>query len=84
LWDLACLVRKDEPFFPANAYLLSRKSKQRTPPSRVRYKRDEKGYVAAAFFLFPRKTESGVPRISPSGKTVEFTRKIEGATLRVA
>jgi len=33
---------------------------------------------------FPRKTESGAPRISPDEKTVESTCKIEGSTLRVA
>jgi hypothetical protein len=80
---LAPLVRKDENFFPASAYLQSRKSKQRTLPSHVCYERDEKGFGAAAVFLFPRKTESGVSTISPGRKTVEFICKIEGATPRL-
>jgi hypothetical protein len=63
--DMAPFVRKDKNFFQANAYLQSTKSKQRTLSSHVRYVRDEKGVVAAAVFLFPRKTESGVPTISP-------------------
>src|ERR1700726_1383561 len=53
-------------------------------PSHVRYERDEKGFVAAAVFLFPRKTEWGVPTISPDEKTIEFTCKIEGSPPRVA
>jgi hypothetical protein len=82
--DTAPYCSKRRDFFQANAYLQSRKSIQRIIPSHVRYERDEKGFVAAAVFLFPRNTESGAPTISPDEKTVEFTCKIEGSTLRVA
>jgi len=82
--DMAPFVRQDENFCQANAYLQSRKSIQCTLPSHVRCERDEKGFVAAAVFLFPRRIDSGAPTIFPDEKTVEFTCKIEGSTLRVA
>jgi hypothetical protein len=82
--DMARFVRKDENFFQTNAYLQSRKSIQRTLPSHVRYERNEKGSSPPLSSYFVRKTESGAARISPDEKTVEFTCKIEGSTLRVA
>jgi hypothetical protein len=82
--DMAPFVRHDEKFFEANAFLELRKSKQKLPPSHVRYERDEKGQlVTSAIFFFPKKTPSGDPTIGSDEKNVEFTCKIEGSTLRV-
>jgi len=82
--DMTPFVRKDEKFFQANSYLLPRKSKQKISPSHVHYERDEAGQrVTAAVFFFPKKTGSGDPTIASDEKNVEFTCKIEGATLRV-
>jgi hypothetical protein len=71
------LFEKDENFFQANAYLQSRKSIQRTLSSHVRYEHDKKGFVAAAVFLFPRKTESGVPTISPDERPSNSPAKLK-------
>jgi len=82
--DMAPFFRNDEEFFRANAFLEMRKSKQKISPTRVAYKRDQKGIlVAAAIFFFPRKTASGSPTISSDEKNVEFICKIEGSVLRV-
>ena len=82
--DMAPFVRHDEKFFEANAFLELRKSKQKLPPSHVRYEGDEKGQlVTSAIFFFPKKTPSGDPTIGSDEKNVEFTCKIEGSTLRV-
>jgi hypothetical protein len=82
--DMAPFVRKDEKFFQANSYLQPRKSKQKISPSHVHYERDEAGQlVTAAVFFFPKKTGSGEPTIASDEKSIEFTCKLEGATLRV-
>jgi hypothetical protein len=82
--DMVPFVRHEEKFFEANAFLELRKSKQKLPPSHVRFERDEKGQlVTSAIFFFPKKTPSGDPTIGRDEKGVEFTCKIEGSTLRV-
>jgi hypothetical protein len=82
--DMAPFVRKDEKFFQTNSYLLPRKSKQKISPSHVHYERDEAGqWVTAAVFFFPKKTGSGDATIANDEKSIEFTCKLEGATLRV-
>jgi hypothetical protein len=78
------LFAKTKTSFKRTPYLQSRKSIQRILPSHVRYERNEKGSSPPLSSYFVRKTESGAARISPDEKTVEFTCKIEGSTLRVA
>ena len=82
--DMAPFVRKDEKFYQANAYIQTKKTKQKISPSHVRYERDEKGaLVTAAIFFFPKKTSSGDSVIASDEKNVEFNCKIEGSTFRV-
>jgi hypothetical protein len=82
--DMAPFVRKDEKFSQANAFLQTKKTKQKISPSHVRYERDAEGVlVTAAVFFFPKKTPSGDRTITLDEKSVEFTCKIEGSTLRV-
>jgi hypothetical protein len=82
--DMTPFARHDEKFFQANSFLEPKKSKQKIAPSHVVYERDEKSQlIAAAVFFFPRKAASGEPTIGSDEKGVEFSCKIEGATLRV-
>ena len=82
--DMAPFTRKDEKFYQANAYLQSKRSKQKIPPSHVRFERDTKGIlVTSALFFFPRKTASGEPTIPSDEKSVEFNCNMDGSSLRV-
>jgi len=81
--DMAPFVRHDENFYQANSFLDVKKTKQKIPPSHVRYERDEKGLVGAAVFYFPKKTASGELTLPGDEKNVEFNCKIEGSRLRV-
>jgi hypothetical protein len=81
--DMAPFVHHDEKFFQENSFLDVKKTKQKISPSQVRYERDDKGLVAAAVFLFPKKTTAGEPTVPSDEKNVEFNCKIEGSRLRV-
>lgn len=81
--DMTPFVRHDEKFFQDNSFLDVKKTKQKISPSNVRYERDDKGLVAAAVFLFPKKTAAGEPTMPTDEKNVEFNCKIEGSRLRV-
>ena len=81
--DMTPFVRHDEKLFQENSFLDVKKTKQKISPSSVRYERDEKGFVAAAVFLFPKKTAAGEPTVPSEEKNVEFNCKIEGSRLRV-
>lgn len=82
--DMAPFVSHDEKFFRDNAYLETKKTKQKISPSHVQYDRDEKGQlVTFAIFFFPKKTPSGDPTVPADEKNVEFNCKIEGQSLRV-
>ena len=81
--DMAPFVHHDEKFYQDNSFLDVKKTKQKISPSHIRYERDEKGLVAAAVFLFPKKTASGEPTVPSDEKNVEFNCKIEGSRLRV-
>lgn len=80
--DMSPFLRHDEKFYQANSFLELKKSKTKISPTHVSYERDDKG-VSTAVFFFPKKTASGDPIISDQEKNVEFSTKIEGATLRV-
>src|SRR6267154_5274261 len=81
--DMAPFTRKDEKFYQANAYLQLKRSKQKIPPSHVRFERDAKGIlVTSALFFFPRKTAAGEPTISADEKSVEFNCNMDGSSLR--
>lgn len=80
--DMSPFLRHDEKFYQANSYLELKKSKTKISPTHVSYERNDKG-VSTAVFFFPKKTASGDPVIPSEEKNVEFSTKIEGATLRV-
>lgn len=83
--DMTPFVRKDSKFFQANAFLETKKNKEKLSPSQVHYELGSDGVlVTAAIFFFPKKTSSGQPAIAVDEKNVEFTCKIEGSTLRVS
>lgn len=82
--DMAPFVRHDEKFFQDNSFLDLKKTKQKIPPSHVRYERDDKGLVAAAVFFFPKKTAAGEPTVPSDEKNVEFSCKLEGSKLSVS
>jgi len=81
--DMTPFVRNNEQFFQTNSFLDVKKTKQKISPSQVRYERDEKGLVAAAVFLFPKKTAAGEPTVASDEKSVQFNCKIEGSRLLV-
>jgi hypothetical protein len=82
--DMAPFIRKDEKFFQANALLEMKRTKLKVAPSHVTFEHDEDPrIVSAAVFFFPKKTPSGDPTIASDEKNVEFSCRIEGATLRV-
>jgi len=82
--DMAPFVRHDEKFFEANAFLESRKSKRKLPPSHVRYERDEKGVlVTAAIFYFPKKTPSGDPPSRATKGTSTSTARLKVLSIPV-
>lgn len=81
--DMAPFVHHDEKFFQENSFLDVKKTKQKISPSHVQYERDEKGFVGAAVFFFPKKTAAGEPTVPGDEKNVEFNCKIEGSRLRV-
>jgi hypothetical protein len=82
--DMTPFFRRDEKFFQANAFLETKKGKKKMSPSHVHYERDANGLlVTTAIFFFPKKTPSGDPTIMPDEKSVEFSCKVEGSTLRV-
>jgi hypothetical protein len=81
--DMQPFVRHDEKFFEENAFLLTKKNKQKIPAGHVRYERDEKGgQVASVIFFFPKETASGDPVISSDEKSVTFVCKVEESQLR--
>jgi hypothetical protein len=83
--DMAPFFRHDEKFFQSNAFLETKRSKHRISPSHIHYERDANGLlVTSAVFFFPKKTASGDPTISNDEKSVEFSCKIEGSTVRVS
>ncbi len=81
--DMSAFVRHDENFYKQNSYLETKKTKMKILPSQVRFERDPNGAVTTAIFFFSKKTTSGDATVSPEEKSIEFSCKIEGATLRV-
>ena len=81
--DMKPFDRHDEKFFEQNAYLLTKKTKQKIPANHVQYERDENGgKVTSVIFFFPKKTASGDPSIAIGEKGITFVCKIEESQLR--
>jgi hypothetical protein len=80
--DMTPFTQHDEKFFQDNAFLQTKKSKDRISPTHVVYEKNAKGSVKDAIFFFPKTTSSGAPTISGDEKEVQFSCKIADTTVR--
>jgi hypothetical protein len=81
--DMTPFTQHDEKFFQDNAFLQTKKSKDRISPTHVVYEKNAKGSIQDAIFFFPKTTSSGAPTISNDEKEVQFTCKIADSPVRV-
>ena len=81
--DMTPFAQHDEKFFQDNAFLQTKKSKEKISPTHVVYEKDAKGTVQDAIFFFPKTTSSGAPTIAGDEKEVQFSCKIGDQTERV-
>jgi hypothetical protein len=81
--DMTPFVQHDEKSFQDNAFLQTKKSKEKISPTHVVYEKNAKGSVQDAIFFFPKTTSSGAPTISGDEKEVQFSCKIADQTVRV-
>lgn len=81
--DMTPFSQHDEKFFQDNAFLQTKKSKDKISPARVVYEKNAQGSVQDAIFFFPKTTPSGAPTISTDEKEVQFSCKIADQTVRV-
>jgi len=81
--DMTPFTQQDEKFFQDNAFLQTKKSKDKISPTHVVYEKNVKGSVQDAIFFFPKTTPSGAPTISNDEKEVQFSCKIADTTVRV-
>jgi len=81
--DMTPFAQHDEKFFRDNAFLQTKKSKEKISPTHVVYEKNAKGSVQDAIFFFPKTTSSGAPTISSDEKEVQFSCKIADTTMRV-
>ncbi len=81
--DMTPFTQHDEKFFQDNAFLQTKKSKDKISPTHVVYEKNAKGSVQDAIFFFPKTTSSGAPTISGDEKEVQFSCKIGDQMVRV-
>lgn len=81
--DMNPFVQHDEKFFQENAFLQTKKSKEKISPTHVVYEKSASGSIQDAIFFFPKATSSGTPTISGDEKEVQFSCKIADTTVRV-
>src|SRR5690348_5338521 len=81
--DMTPFTQHDEKFFQDNAFLQTKKSKEKISPSHVVFEKNAKGAIQDAIFFFPKTTSSGAPTISSDEKEVQFSCKIADQTARV-
>jgi hypothetical protein len=81
--DMTPFVQHDEKFFQANAFLQTKKGKNKISPSHVQYEQNQKGSVQDAIFFFPKADASGAPTVSDDESDVQFSCKIANQTVRV-
>jgi hypothetical protein len=81
--DMTPFTQHYEKFFQDNAFLQTKKSKDKISPTHVVYEKNAKGSVQDAIFFFPKTTSSGTPTISGDEKEVQFSCKIADQTVRV-
>ena len=82
--DMTPFAQHDEKFFQDNAFLQTKKSKDKISPTHVVYEKNTKGRVQDAIFFFPKTTSSGTPTVSVDDKEVQFSCKIADSTVRVS
>jgi len=80
--DMTPFTQHDEKFFQDNAFLQTKKSKDKISPTHVAYEKNAKGSVQDAIFFFPKTTSAGAPTISNDEKEVQFSCKIADQTVR--
>jgi hypothetical protein len=80
--DMTPFTQHDEKFFQDNAFLQTKKSKDKISPTHVVYEKNAQGSVQDAIFFFPKTTSSGAPTISNDEKEVQFSCKIADQTVR--
>ena len=81
--DMTPFTQHDEKFFQDNAFLQTKKSKDKIQPTHVSYEKNAQGKVQDAVFFFPKTTPSGAPTISNDEKEVQFSCKIADQMVRV-
>lgn len=81
--DMTPFTQHDEKFFQDNAFLQTKKSKDKISPTHVVFEKNAKGSIQDAIFFFPKATSSGAPTISSDEKEVQFSCKIADQTARV-
>jgi hypothetical protein len=81
--DMTPFAQHDEKFFQDNAFLQTKKGKDKISPSHVVYEKKANGSIQDAIFFFPKATSSGSPTISPDEKEVQFSCKVADTTVRV-
>jgi hypothetical protein len=82
--DMRPFLRADEKYFQANSFLQLKKPDRKVSPEKVEFQRNAAGNaVVAALFFFAKKLPDGGPLILPDEKSIEFTSKVGGSTLKV-
>jgi len=81
--DMTPFTQHDEKSFQDNAFLQTKKSKDKISPTHVVYEKNAKGSIGSVIFFFPKTTSSGTPTISSDEKEVQFSCKIADSTVRV-
>ena len=81
--DMTPFRQRDEKFFQDNAFLQTKKAKDKISPTRVVYEKNSTGLVEDAVFFFPKTTSSGAPTVSADETDVQFSCKIADTTVRV-
>ena len=81
--DMTPFRQRDEKFFQDNAFLQTKKGKDKISPTHVVYEKNSTGLVEDAVFFFPKTTSSGAPTVSADETDVQFSCKIADTTVRV-
>jgi hypothetical protein len=81
--DMTPFRQRDEKFFQDNAFLLTKKGKDKISPTHVVYEKNSTGLVEDAVFFFPKTTSSGAPTVSADETDAQFSCKIADTTVRV-
>lgn len=80
--DMTPFTQHDEKFFQGNAFLQTKKSKEKISPTHVVFEKNATGSILDAVFFFPKANSSGAPTISSDEKEVQFSCKIADQTAR--